>query len=94
MIVENMKGRVCCEKPIEQHEFKGEDYLCYSCRRPRALHQNDGFRAVATTHSVSMDVKARYGKHPYFWKPNTIKLNKTEQETVDRACKRHRRLSS
>ncbi len=43
MTSHNMKGRPCCDRPMEQHVFTGADFLCSVCGRPRALHLKDGF---------------------------------------------------
>ncbi len=88
MKTEDITGSPFCVRPVEKHVFQGDDYECEICSRPRALHFKTGFISAQTRHSVSMDPKARYGRHPYFWKPKSIQLSKQEQEQVDRACKR------
>lgn len=39
----DLAGHACCVRPLERHEFSGQDFLCDVCGRPRALHLEDGF---------------------------------------------------
>lgn len=66
--------------PPEKHVFEGSDYECSICHRTRAMHEKDGFVPCPDNHSVSMDERVRYGPHPYFYKPGSLKLTKKEQE--------------
>ena len=57
------RGNLLCTSPIERHVFENQrenDFLCRMCQRPRALHEQDGFRPGNPPHSVSMDPAARY----------------------------------
>jgi len=57
---ENLRGHACCVAPLETHPFEGEDHLCRGCGRPRALHEQDGFKALPVEDAVFL----REGEHP------------------------------
>jgi hypothetical protein len=44
----NITGSRLLASPSESHEFSGgpNDFNCAQCGRPRALHQQDGFKVV------------------------------------------------
>lgn len=66
------------------HVFRGPDYLCEQCQRPRALHVKDGFIPSKAPLAVTMDLAARYGPHPRWFRPGTLRLNREEQAQMDR----------
>lgn len=68
--------------PPERHVFvkdPANDFLCAVCHRPRAMHLHDGFVPVVRD-TISFDPKARYGVHPHWTKPGTLKNKKDKPE--------------
>jgi len=72
----NMAGHACCVAPLERHEFKSlapDSFECDVCHRPRAMHAKDGFYPNSAPPRCCMLPSVRYGPHPYFTKPGSLK---------------------
>jgi hypothetical protein len=50
----------------DQHVFAGDgnQYLCSICKKPRALHEQDGFVPGQGQPHVTLDPNVRYGGRP------------------------------
>jgi hypothetical protein len=71
--VTDMTGHCCCDKPLERHEFTGSGFECSVCRRPRAMHSNDGFHPFNLPSRMPQDPACRFrGPHPRFSKPGAF----------------------
>lgn len=88
-----MDGSRFVVRPIERdHSFRhnpDNDFLCLVCDRPRCLHSSAGFIPKPSLKrgnedAVNMDPYVRYGRHPRWFRPGTLRLNRAEQEAMDK----------
>ena len=66
------RGSPLCAFPLERHPFHApaNAFDCAVCRRPRALHYDDGFIPSQSPSRLSTDPAARYrGPHPRWSRP-------------------------